>query len=661
MAKGTSHWHDEVFFGIHYDLHAHEGDTALGSELTEENLRDVMRRVRPDWIQCDCKGHPGWTSWPTETGSTSPGVVADSMKVHADVCRELGIRLGMHYSGVIDKRALELHPEWAQIGADGKPSDGSTCRLSAYDDELMIPQMLELIDKYDVDGFWVDGENWAVRPCWCGRCKAEFARRTGIAQVPAEAGREHWDAWLAFHRDLFVEHVTRYAEAIHRRKPHCAVCSNWMYTIRQPEPIAAPVDYLSGDYMPNFGAYRAALEARFLDARRGISWDLMCWGFTKHWGRDGSVWKTARHLCQELAEVLALGGAAMVYAKPQRTGRLVGWHHDILAEVAEFCRARKPWCFGTETASDAAVLHLAGHYYTCNDPSFNYGEAVDPVEGALHAMLETHRSTDILPEEAAVERMGDYSLIVVPAQTHLSEALVAALEAFAGEGGFVVLSGAHLAEEVPQLVGAQPAGGIEPSGKHSRAWGEIFLELDGQAVGVGGPWQAVRCTDSEPVATALASYDPQLDRTDQVVVTRRRVGPGAILAVHGPVFRDYFRDHCPRLRRWLARLVGELPIRWRAELSGPAWLEMVLRRQDARLRVNLIHRGAGEMTYENRVIVDELPPVRDVTLRVCREARPTSVTLQPGDEALEWTYDERAGVIEVRVDRVDIHRVVAIE
>ena len=30
MANGTSHWHDDVYFGIHYDLHAREDDPALG-------------------------------------------------------------------------------------------------------------------------------------------------------------------------------------------------------------------------------------------------------------------------------------------------------------------------------------------------------------------------------------------------------------------------------------------------------------------------------------------------------------------------------------------------------------------------------------------------------------------------------------------------------
>ena len=660
MSHGTSHWHDEVYFGIHYDLHAEADDTALGTELTRENLRDVLRRVRPDWVQCDCKGHPGWTSWPTRTGSTSPGVVEDSLRVHADVCRELGIRLGMHYSGVIDCRALELHPKWAQIDADGKPSDRSTCRLGDYDEQLMIPQLLEIIDAYDVDGFWVDGENWAVRPCWCPRCLAEFTRRTGLADAPRGADEPNWAAWLAFHRDVFVEHVTRCADAVHARKADCALCSNWMYTIRQPEPVAAPVDYFSGDYMPDFGAYRAALEGRFLDAR-GASWDLMCWGFTKHGDREGCVWKPASHLCQEVAEVVALGGAVMVYAKPQRTGRLVPWHHDILAEVAEFCRERKEWCFRTRTASDAAVLHLAGHYYTCNEPSYNYGRAVEPVEGALHALLETHRSTDILPEDAAVERMGDYGLIVVPEQTHLGDGLVAALERYAAAGGHVILSGAHLARDVPRLVGAEPAGEIEFSGKHSRPWGDIFLACDGEAFALHGPCAAVRCTDAEPLATALASYDGETDRTEHVVVTRRAVGDGAVLAIHGPVFRDYFGDHDPRLRRWFGGLVSGLPIAWRVELDAPAWLEVVARRKDGRLLINLVNRGSGEMTYPRRVIVDELPPVRDVTLRVRCEARPARVTLQPGGTALEWTREEDEGIATVRVPSVDIHRVVVME
>jgi hypothetical protein len=222
-----SSWHQNVFFGIHSDLHATAYDTELGRELTPELLRERLLRTHPDWVQTDCKGHPGYTSWPTKVGSTSPGVVKDSLRIYRDVTRDLGIRLGVHYSGVLDARAIELHPEWAAVDV-------------GYAEQLMIPQMMEIIDTYDVDGFWVDGDNWAALPCWCELCRAEFTRRTGVGEVPTKAGQPHWAEWLAFHRDLFVAYVTRYTNAIHARKPGCLSVSNWMYSMFEPEAVKAP-------------------------------------------------------------------------------------------------------------------------------------------------------------------------------------------------------------------------------------------------------------------------------------------------------------------------------------------------------------------------------------------------------------------------------------
>jgi len=106
----------------------------------------------------------------------------------------------------------------------------------------------------------IDGENWASRPCYCERCKAEFKKRTGIEAAPAKPGEPNWDAWLAFHRELFVEHVNKYAKAVHAKNPNVMVCSNWMYSVRQPDPIAAPLDYLSGDFDPSFGPSAPVLK-----------------------------------------------------------------------------------------------------------------------------------------------------------------------------------------------------------------------------------------------------------------------------------------------------------------------------------------------------------------------------------------------------------------
>ncbi|HEX2971795.1 MAG TPA: hypothetical protein VHP11_05650, partial [Tepidisphaeraceae bacterium] len=275
-------WHVRAFFGLHYDLHAGATDTELGAALTPEHLRAALEKVKPDWVQCDCKGHAGYTSWPTAVGSTSPGVVNDALRIHRDVTRDLGLPLVVHYSGVYDIRAIELHPEWACLGPDGKHYHqgwliGSTCTLSPYVDELMIPQMLEIIDNYDVDGFWVDGDNWATFPCYCERCTTAFTAETGITDIPKSPDDPHWRAWADFHRQNFEAYVRKYTEAVHSRKPSCLVCSNWMYTQGQPYEIRVPVDYLSGDFAWKWGTEGSIREGRYMDSL-GLSWNLMAWG-----------------------------------------------------------------------------------------------------------------------------------------------------------------------------------------------------------------------------------------------------------------------------------------------------------------------------------------------------------------------------------------------
>ena len=55
-------------FGVHFDLHASEDITDAGKTLTAEMIDTFLTRVNPDFIQIDCKGHPGISSYPTQVG-----------------------------------------------------------------------------------------------------------------------------------------------------------------------------------------------------------------------------------------------------------------------------------------------------------------------------------------------------------------------------------------------------------------------------------------------------------------------------------------------------------------------------------------------------------------------------------------------------------------
>jgi hypothetical protein len=112
----------ESFLGIHFDFHAGFDCTEVGRDVTPKMVADICKKVKPDYIQCDCKGHPGICSYPTKVGTPDDGV---------------------------DKRH-------------------ATSVFGPYVDELLIPQFKELVDVYDdVDGVWVDGECWGSEMDYC--------------------------------------------------------------------------------------------------------------------------------------------------------------------------------------------------------------------------------------------------------------------------------------------------------------------------------------------------------------------------------------------------------------------------------------------------------------------------------------------------------------
>ena len=280
MSDSTGRWHGKKkFFGLHYDLHANAKDTDLGRGVTVANLVPMLRLTGADFVQTDCKGHPGMTSWFSRVpnATVSPGVVRDALKTWRAATRKLGLPLHCHYSGIWDKAAGAKHRSWCVVNKDGRRSPDKMCPRGPYLDKLLIPQMFELIDRYGVNGFWVDGELWAVEPCYCAKCLAAYRAETG-KKPPISPKAKDWAQWMAFTRRSLDAYVTRYCDAVHRHKPGVLVCSNWLQTFKDPGRPKAPTDWLSGDNNCVFGLDYSRREARFLSTR-GKPWDIMLWSF----------------------------------------------------------------------------------------------------------------------------------------------------------------------------------------------------------------------------------------------------------------------------------------------------------------------------------------------------------------------------------------------
>ncbi len=662
MTRCVKNWMADAFFGMHYDLHATAFDHNLGAELTPEMLEERLRLVRPDFVQCDCKGHPGFASYPTRVGYAAPGIVRDALRIHRDVTRKLGIPLLVHYSGLWDDQAITHHPEWGMRTAAGdlvnpwagiydrpRTGGGIACLTGPYLQQLMIPQLLEILDEYEVDGFWIDGENWALRECYCERCRAEFTRRTGIAAAPVERTDPAWTAWRRFHMELFVEYVRRYTDAVHRHRPSCLVCSNWMYSMRQPGAVTVPVDFLSGDFMSSFGCERAQMEGRYL-AGHGMPWNLMAWGFCTPDDDIPRQVKELAGLCQEAAEVGSCGGGMLIYADPQRSGYLCDWQHRIFAGVGAFVRERQPFSQHTESVPEAVVLHGDGHSFRHNTLPHCMGNGFHAAEGTLHILMENHWHVDIQDENRLLERLGDYKLVAIGEQDDLTPELTVALERYAAAGGVAILSGSRMAGAQGALLGVAPDGDI----RHT-PW---FLAVDGEAATGGGGWQPVALREAEAYAPFLADQQPGKDETPFPAVTIRRVGAGKIVGIHGDLMWSYYQTHQPRLRRFFAQLLRALAIPHCLEVEAQPSVEVTLRRKGGSLLVHLVNRAVNPCLTPRLHMVEEVPPSGPAVIRL-RCGAPQSVRLQPGAREVAWQYND--GTMECRIESVAIHDILEVK
>lgn len=88
----------ESFLGLHLDFHASATDQNIGQNTTPEMVQAILDRVQPDYIQVDCKGHAGYSSYPTQVGNQAGSFVGNPIRVWRSVTAQRGVGLYMPLS-----------------------------------------------------------------------------------------------------------------------------------------------------------------------------------------------------------------------------------------------------------------------------------------------------------------------------------------------------------------------------------------------------------------------------------------------------------------------------------------------------------------------------------------------------------------------------------
>ncbi len=633
----------DSFLGIHFDFHAREDCKTVGSNTTPAMVAVMLDQVKPDYIQIDCKGHPGYSSYPTKVGQPVPGFVGDPLRVWRQVTAEKGVALYMHYSGVRDDAAVARHPDWAAVGADGKPNAKATSVFSPYADELLIPQLRELASVYGVDGAWIDGECWATVPDYGAKAAQAFRDATGFQDLPKKPADPHWFEFQQFHREAFRAYLRHYVSEVHKTNPQFQLCSNWAYTDHMAEPVSAPVDFLSGDYAPDDSVNSARLSARYL-VRQGLPWDLMAWSFSRKQGKDGkSLQKSAPQLEREAAVVVALGGGFQAYFKQKRDGSIYPEQMPVMAETAKFCRERQALCHHAEPVPQVALLlSQAGHYRKINGL---FNRELSSVSGVLQALLETQHSVEVVGEHQLAGRLSEYPLIVVPEWAYLEPSFKSDLVAYVKAGGNLLLVGPKSAALFQTELGVTLEG--EPLAKPQT------LTHSGASAPTKGFAQSVTLGAGAEAFGSLLSATNGVARPAASIAS---LGKGKIAATYADLGQSYSGVRNPVARGFLNALARKLVPEPMAEVAGSPDVDVCLMRKQGRLLVNLVNTSGPHQTEPIQATVEPVGPLA-VTLRLA--AKPAKITLEPGGQPLAFEY--RDGAAKLTVPQLDIHRVIVVE
>jgi hypothetical protein len=517
-----------------------------------------------------------------------------------------------------------------------------------YVDSLLIPQFKELIDNYDIDGCWIDGECWALQADYSLEMLNAFRAETGIQQIPKSFSDSGGYEFNEINRKAFRQYVAHYTDELHRYDPEFQVTSNWAFSSHMPEPVDIDIDFISGDFSHVNSVYSGFFESRCI-APQGKPWDLMAWSFAYNFNTGAPITKSAAQLKQLAATVMSMGGGYQVYFQQNRDASPQPWQFGLMKEVAGFCRERQPYCQNAKPVPQVALLYSSENYKKFTRGIYSNSSVNEPLRGMLNLLLNAQNAVEILMEHHLKGRMQEYPLIVIPECRYLADDFKAELLAYVENGGNLLVVGTGATALFTDALNVEFS--------DTAAVSTQFLAFGNEMAGINTLFQPVELKEG---ATACGFRYPVSDLRfpSSPAASVTSYGKGKIAGVYLDISRKYNETANPVYRNFVNLIARELFPEPVAEVKGSANVAITVNRLGEKLAVNLINIS-GDHSNEKVARYDEIPAVGPLSIQIRTENAPRKVILQPENIALDFSFSD--GIVKTVVERLDIHSIVVLE
>ena len=638
----------EAFFGIHFDFHAAPGQI-VPSVYRPESFEAMLDAVKPDYAQCDTKGHPGISSYPTKVGNPPENCPHDVLKMIREVTEKRDIPLFGHYSGLYDDKVCEQHPEWAAILPNGERSPSFLSVFSPYVDEILIPQLKELAGVYKLDGAWVDGDCWGARVDYSHWAIDAYKAKYGVE--PPRPEDENYESYREFCRQGFADYVNHYVTEVQKDYPDFQITSNWIYSQNMAHKMDVIMPWLSGDLDSADALYGGRVHGRVFEARK-LPWDLMGWGHNFRYAPslpaiacDDRTTKGRDQYLQEAASVVMLGGGYQFYnIQYGHGGTVQDWAIPLWENTAKFCRERII-CHKGRLMPQVGVILPDQPNPIESDSCYTLNTSGRSFRRWISILQESGFSTSAVFEHEP-ESFARFPVLVAPNSDGYHPETVAALKEYVANGGCLLLDGGA-SEHLQALTGI-----VKKSWEEER---QIFLEGGGRLAAAKVPFKEFDSVGAEVASLCYDSNFFQANPTPSAYMNT--IGKGKVCTLAFEMLPFYDFNRAAPLNAFIQDTMKRFEYIPYVSVSGSYYAEHTILLKDDCILVNLLNR-AGEHQVPAMRCYDEVPSIGPLTVTI-RDKDIKSVTQIPENVSLPMTATEDG--FQVTIDRLHIHTILKLD
>lgn len=665
---------------IHLDFHTSPAIDGIGTDFDKKQWQDALKTGHVDSITCFASGHHGWSYYNTKVGKRHPHLAFDLLRAQFDAAKEMDVNVPVYLTAGVHNVMAEAHPEWREMGHDGKYCGWTSGALDAgfrtlcfntpYLDHL-CEQIEEVVTLFpNADGIFLDIISQG--PCCCRWCM-ETMQKDGFDPEKEEDRLAHAKVVL----NKYYERTTAAARV---NDPDMPIFHNSGHIKCGNRDILKHFSHLELESLPTggWGYDHFPISAKYCNK---LPYDFlgMTGKFHTTWGEFGG-YKHPNALRYECAAMLAYGAKCSVGDQLHPSGKMDMSTYKLIGAAYAEVETKEPWCADTQNVADIGLLSSEG----INKYNMKARNDVPADIGAGRILLEGHFLFDVLDAEMDFTQ---YKMLILPDDIQINRALKDRLDLYLAEGGKLLLTGTSgQGEDGNEFlfdIGASYHGQSEYQPDFALPQDQLRPDFVDSPIVMYMPSQRIKVTTGESLGDI---YDPYFNRNYKHFCSHQHapartepsgyncgVRNGNIMYLAHPVFSIYRGFGAVAYKEYAINAIRALLGTPTVKTSLPSTARISLQKQTKQNRyilhllyANTIQRGGplslSGGTVSDRTqgveVIDELLPLHDVRVAVQTPGTITSVACVPDGKALDFI--QKDGHIEFVLPKLECHQMIEI-